>query len=334
MLLDVSSTVPARIGFLFRIPSIVIVAGLFLASGGLPGVAAQPAPETQGAPARAAVEAPPDSSGVAGTERDTTRLYEDPMPFSGWKVINLPTDRTLKGGNWLFLISHRFNPAVSEGYSALYGLDGPAVIYLSLGYALTDEWLVALARSNSDDNVELEMRYRLLEESGPSPLGLSVQGAANWLTEDRPNESRWRGNAFKGTAQVTLTRTVGERLGLAVVPGLTLNPDEHVSGEAPLVTLGLGARWKLQEKVALVAEWTPILSRSDRTVSDATRYATWSAGIEVTTEGHVFQVVASNNAGLSTDQYLSGGDLAPGNIHEGQFRLGFNIFRILDFSKF
>jgi len=256
------------------------------------------------------------------------------MPFSGWKVINVPTDRTLKGGNWLFLISHRFNPAVSEGYSAFYGLDGPAVIYLSLGYALTDEWLVALARSNSDDNVELEMRYRLMEESGGSPLGLSVQGAANWLTEDRPNESRWRGNAFKGTAQVTLTRTVGERLGLAVVPGLTLNPDEHVSGEAPLVTLGLGARWKLQEKVALVAEWIPILSRSDRTVTGATRYATWSAGIEVTTEGHVFQVVASNNAGLSTDQYLSGGDLAPGNVYEGQFRLGFNIFRILDFSKF
>ena len=334
MLLDFCLTVRARICALFRTSSIVITAGLFLASGLPLGVAAQPAPGMQNAPTRAAVGAPPDSSGVAGTERDTTRLYEDPMPFSGWKVINVPTDRTLKGGNWLFLISHRFNPAVSEGYSAFYGLDGPAVIYLSLGYALTDEWLVALARSNSDDNVELEMRYRLMEESGASPLGLSVQGAANWLTEDRPNESRWRGNAFKGTAQVTLTRTVGERLGLAVVPGLTLNPDEHVSGEAPLVTLGLGARWKLQEKVALVAEWIPILSRSDRTVTGATRYATWSAGIEVTTEGHVFQVVASNNAGLSTDQYLSGGDLAPGNVYEGQFRLGFNIFRILDFSKF
>jgi hypothetical protein len=256
------------------------------------------------------------------------------MPFSGWKIINLPTDRTLKGGNWLFLISHRFSRAVGEGYSAFYGLDGPAVMYLSMGYALTDDWLAALARSNADDNVELETRLRLLDESGSPPVGLSVQGSGNWLTEDRPNESRWRQEAFKFTAQVTVTRTVGETVGLAVVPGLTLNPDEHVEGEAPLITLGLGGRWKVQEKVALVGEWTTILSRSDRTVTQANRYGTWSAGIEITTEGHVFQLVASNNVGLTTDQYLAGGDFAPGNVHEGQFRLGFNVFRILDFSKF
>lgn len=293
-------------------PSIAF--GQPVASGGSPS--ADSANQSEGAPA------------------DTTRLYEDPMPFSGWKVINLPTDRTLKGGNWLFLISHRFSRAVGEGYSAFYGLDGPAVMYLSMGYALTDEWLLALGRSNADDNVELETRVRLLDESGPGPVGISVQGSGNWLTEDRPNESRWRQEAFKFTGQVTLTRTVGETVGLAVVPGLTLNPDEHVDGEAPLVTLGLGARWKVQEKVALVGEWTPILSRSDRTVTDANRYGTWSAGVEITTEGHVFQLVASNNVGLTTDQYLGGGDFSASNLHEGQFRLGFNIFRILDFSKF
>ena len=293
-----------------------------------------------GPPAPASVSglAPPadsiDEGAAAGEAADTTRLYEDPMPFSGWKVINLPTDRTLEGGNWLFLISHRFGRAVGEGYSAFYGLDGPAIMYLSLGYALTDEWLVALARSNADDNVELETRYRVLDESGAGPVGLAVQATGNWLSEDRPTESRWRAAAVKGTAQVTLTRTVADRLGLAVVPGITVNPDERTDGEAPLLTLGLGARWKVQEKVALVGEWTPILARSDRTVTDATRYGTWSAGVEITTEGHVFQVVATNNAGLTTDQYLGGGDFAPGDVLDGQFRLGFNIFRILDFSKF
>jgi len=293
-----------------------------------------------GSPAPASVPglAPPadsiDDGAAAGEPADTTRLYEDPMPFSGWKVINLPTDRTLEGGNWLFLISHRFGRAVGEGYSAFYGLDGPAIMYLSLGYALTDEWLVALARSNADDNVELETRYRVLDASGAGPVGLSVQATGNWLSEDRPTESRWRAAAFKGTAQVTLTRTVADRLGLAVVPGITVNPDERTDGEAPLLTLGLGARWKVQEKVAFVGEWTPILARSDRTVTDATRYGTWSAGVEITTEGHVFQVVATNNAGLTTDQYLGGGDFAPGDVWDGRFRLGFNIFRILDFSKF
>jgi hypothetical protein len=114
-----------------------------------------------------------------------------------------------------------------------------------------------------------------------------------------------------------------------VVPGLTLNPDEDRTGESALLTLGLGARWKVQEKVAIVGEWTPILSAPNGT----NRYDTWAAGVELTTAGHVFQIVMSNSLGLTTDQYLQGGDLN-GNLFDGNVRLGFNIFRILDFSKF
>jgi hypothetical protein len=66
--------------------------------------------------------------------------------------------------------------------------------------------------------------------------------------------------------------------------------------------------------------------------SRSTRYDTWAAGVELTTAGHVFQVVVSNGLGLTTDQYLAGADL-DGNVLDGNVRLGFNIFRILDFSK-
>jgi len=278
-------------------------------------------------------DAADDSSGTE-TAADTTRLYERPMPFSGWKVINLPTGRTLDAGNWLFLIGHRFNRPVNVGYSGFYGLDSGATMYLSLGYAFTDRLLATLARSDREDNVELETRYGIVDEAHPDwPVGVAVQGTVNWITQERGGESRWRAEALKWTGQVSLTRTVGERIGLALVPGLTVNPEESLDGEAALVTLGLGARWHVQEKVAVVGEWTPILARSGRTVTDATRYDTWGAGIEFTTEGHVFQIVVSNTSGLTADQYLGGGDLS-GNVFDGEFRLGFNIFRILDFSKF
>ena len=261
---------------------------------------------------------------------DTAMSPEHRMPFSGWKVINLPTDRTLDAGNWLFLISHRFNRPVNVGYSGFYGLDSGATMYLSLGYAVTDRWLATLARTDREDNVELETRYGVVREANPDwPVGLAVQGAMNWVTQETGTESRWRSAAVKYTGQVSLTRTVADQVGLAVVPGLTLNPNEERDGEDALVTLGLGARWKVQEKVALVGEWTPILSKPN----GASRYDTWAAGVELTTAGHVFQVVMSNGLGLATDQYLSGGDLN-GNVLDGNVRLGFNIFRILDFSKF
>ena len=270
------------------------------------------------------------ASTAAPPAPDTTISPEHRMPFSGWKVINLPTDRTLDAGNWLFLISHRFNRPVNVGYSGFYGLDSGATMYLSLGYAFTDRLLATLARSDLGDNVELETRYGVVPETHPQwPVGLALQGTLNWITQERGSESRWRSAAVKYTGQVSVTRTVADRVGLAVVPGLTLNPDEDRVGEAALATLGLGARWKVQEKVAIVGEWTPVLSAPD----GAPRYDTWAAGVELTTAGHVFQVVMSNSLGLTTDQYLQGGDLN-GNVFDGNVRLGFNIFRILDFSKF
>jgi len=304
---------------------------LLVAAGAFPWAAS-----AQGTPAQeaASTAVSSDSSGAAsGSEGHSGPAPEELMPFSGWKVINLPTGRTLEAGNWLFLISHRFNQPVNTGYSGFYGLDSGATMYLSLGYAFTDRLLATLARSDRDDNVELETRYGIVHERNPDwPVGLSVQGAVNWLTQDVPGQSRWRSAAFKYTAQVSLTRTVADRVGLALVPGLTLNPDEGVEDETSLVTLGLGARWKVQEKVALVGEWTPILTGPDDAAA-SDRYDTWAAGVELTTAGHVFQIVMSNGRGLATDQYLRGADL-DGNVFDGNVRLGFNIFRILDFSKF
>jgi hypothetical protein len=306
----------------------VVAAALFLST---PVLGQDAAPVRPVAVPKAPILDSTDVADDAPAPPDTTVSPEQLMPFSGWKVINLPTDRTLEAGSWLFLISHRFNRPVNVGYSGFYGLDSGAAMYLSLGYAVTDRLLATLARSDLDDNVELETRYGVVPEANPDwPVGLAVQGTVNWLTEDFPGQSRWRAAAFKYTGQLTLTRTVADRIGLAVVPGLTLNPDENRDGEGALVTLGLGARWKVQEKVAIVGEWTPVLSSPDGSFPN--RYDTWAAGVELTTAGHVFQIVVSNGLGLSTDQYLRGADLN-GNVFDGNVRLGFNIFRVLDFSK-
>ena len=320
--------------FGLRIPTLALLLGASIAVFPLHAPASSLDPDSTGLHS-----APPrtDSVTSVGKEqaaRDTSVSPEHLMPFSGWKVINLPTGRTLEQGNWLFLISHRFNQAVNVGYSGFYGLDSGATMDLSLGYAFTDRLLATVSRSDLQDNVELETRYGIVHETAPdSPVGLSVQGSLNWRTQKVRGESRWRSERVTYTGQVTLTRTIAGQLGFALVPGVTLNPSPDLEGEAPILTLGLGGRWKLQEKLALVGEWTPILSRPDEIVGRSNRYSTWAAGVEVTTAGHVFQIVASNNLGLSTNQYLGGGDLN-GDVFDGAFRLGFNIFRILDFSKF
>lgn len=272
---------------------------------------------------------------ISGLERvDEARKAAAPpppvTPFNGWKMVNLPTNRMVPKGNWLFLIGHRFNPRIQDGYDALFGLDGSGIIYLNLGYAFSDEFLVNLARSNADDDVELNARYRLAQQAPAGwPLSVGLQASVNWFSEKRPGEKRWRSEALKFTAQLILTRALTEDLSIGVVPGILFNPAILEEGEAPHLTTGLGGRWRFYRNLSVVAEWVPIISGFSRTTTfgNANRFDSWGAALEIATAGHVFQVMVTNSVGLATDQYLRGGDL---DIQEGDVRLGFNIFRILN----
>lgn len=264
-----------------------------------------------------------DEAEVAAAPPPPRAVY----PFPGWKIVNLPTARLLPRKTLLFLISHRFVPPVSDGYQSFYGLDGSGLINFSLGYALTNRMLFVLSRSNSLDDVEAALRYQISQQNGPRrlPLGLALQGSFNWLTEDNDNfDSR-----AKFAVQLSATREFAPGVSFAVVPGLLTNPAEEVSGEDVLLTLGLGGRWNFYKSVSLVAEWTPIVSgyTATSTFGQTNRYDNVGGGIEIATAGHVFQIVLTNSLGLATDQYLRGGDL---DILDGDVRLGFNIFRMIN----
>jgi hypothetical protein len=273
-------------------------------------------------------------TGLAGVDVAARAQQAAPAPaypFAGWKAINLPTTRTVSAGSWLFLIGHRFNPRINTGYNTFFGLDGSGIILLTLGYALTDDLLVSLGRSNAADNVEIQARYRLADQTPRWPVTVAAQGTVNWITEERPPSTfEPDGQDLKFAGQVSLTRALTDGLGVAVVPGVLLNAAEEVEAEPVLVTVGLAARWRFTRSMAVVAEWVPIVSGYTRTTTfgNDIRFDTWGTGLEIATGGHVFQIVLSNSVGLATDQYLRGGDL---DIRDRHVRLGFNIFRILNF---
>lgn len=255
----------------------------------------------------------------------------EPYPFLGWKVVNLPTNRTIPERSLLVLIGHRFNPRIGAGYDAFFGLDGSSIIFLGLGYAVTDRLFVHLGRSNADDDVELAARGLVARQRPDGwPLSVGAQAAVNWLSEKPPGEdSRFRREAFKLSAQVILTRAFGDRVGVAAVPGVLFNPVGEEEGERPLLTVGLGGRWNLRGGLSLIGEWVPIVGGYARTTTfgNDNRFDSWAGGIEVATAGHVFQIVVGNSVGIATDQYLRGGDL---DIREPDLRLGFNIFRVIN----
>jgi hypothetical protein len=121
-----------------------------------------------------------------------------------------------------------------------------------------------------------------------------------------------------------------EGVGVNFVPAILLNPDSNLDGEDPIFTIGLAGKTHIWRSISLIAEWVPIVSgyTPTSTFGEFNRFDTWGGGIELFVGGHIFQIIATNSAGLTADQYMRGGGL---DIGEGDFRLGFNIFRPLQF---
>jgi hypothetical protein len=108
------------------------------------------------------------------------------------------------------------------------------------------------------------------------------------------------------------------------VPGFASNTNYFEPDSEGTFSFGLGARALLFDDFSIIAEWVPVLAGYKDYING------WGLGVEKKIGGHVFQVFISNCYGLSAPQYLIGGDL--GQFETGffdQFRLGFNIFRIL-----
>ncbi len=266
---------------------------------------------------------------VAGLEAPAP----DPvLPFNAWKVVNIPTSRMIDKGNFLFLISHRFFPKMSSGYDTFYGLDGSGIIFLNLGYGITDQLFVNLGRSNASDNVQLDVKYGLKEQypGDKIPVAVALQTSINWLSEKKPGKSRLRSEALKYSFQAILSSQLREGVGVDIVPGILFNPDSENDDEDPMFTIGFAGSVHVWKSISFIGEWDAIVTgfTPTSTFGELNRFDTWGGGIELSVGAHAFQIIITNSAGLTTDQYMRGGGL---DIGEGDFRLGFNIFRPLQF---
>jgi mono/diheme cytochrome c family protein len=236
--------------------------------------------------------------------------------FWGRQLINLPTDRMIDRGHFLFQVSHRFNPPVSTGRDTFYGLDGPGHIFFGLGYGLSDRLAVSIGRAGLLQEVVLGLTWlAAAQEDGSFPVSVAVTAGGGLVTQSQPDRSLFNKRNMRASLQVSLTRKLTDRLSLMIVPGFTTNADPLGPETKGSFGLGFGGRYMIFGDISLIAEWAPVLSGFK---ADA---AGWGVGIEKKIGGHVFQFFVVNSVGLTPGQSIPGGDL------KKDVRLGFNIFR-------
>ena len=236
------------------------------------------------------------------------------------RLINLPTTQTLFKGELLFRISHRYNRAVRDGEDHLFGLDGPAKILLSLGYGIRDNVSVTLGRTNLRDVIELSCNWRFIEQGKryKLPLSASLNVGGSLETETERCEDIWESDNLKFNAQLSLSHQMSESFALLLVPAFSSNTNPLQSSSEGTFILAWGGRFTFIDNLSLIWETLPILSGYESESQG------WGAGLEYKAGGHVFQLFLTNMLGLTTDQFIPGGDL---KLKDSDYRLGFNIFR-------
>ncbi len=240
--------------------------------------------------------------------------------FWGTRIINLPTTRSIGKKRVLFRISHRYFPAVKEGYDFFYGLDGPAAIYLSLGYGITDNLSITLGRTNLLKEAEFSIKWVMVEQgkkfSVPFSAGINFGGSL--ITRSLPGKETFRSENSKLNLQFVFSHQLTPAVSFLVVPAYSSNTHPLESSSEGTFAFGLGSRLMFLNDLSLIIEWIPVLSGYTEDFSG------WGIGMEKKIGGHIFQVFILNSVGLTSAQFIPGGEYRLG---DREFRVGFNIFR-------
>lgn len=245
--------------------------------------------------------------------------------FHSPQSANLPTAETLRRGEWLFEISHRFLPAVSDGADALWGFDGPVYNRLGLAYAPSDRVLVGIVRSNLNDNLGLSAKVRLAEGGrGSAPWMLAVVGGVAWNTEAPVGADD---NEVQAYGQAIVNVLLGDRFALGVVPAVLYNPTIRSTPREVDFALGINGQFYASQHLSFLAEWVVTPRHPDVDAAELENDG-GSFGIELETGGHFFKVLLTNQVRMNPTQYLAGSQVA---FEVGEWRVGFNITRLLHF---
>lgn len=246
--------------------------------------------------------------------------------FHSTQSANLPTAETLRRGELLFEISHRFFPAISQGSDALWGLDGPVVNRLGLAYAVSDRAMIGVLRSNLFDNLELDAKVRVFEAGRDGvPVMVALMGGVAFNT-GLPEGEVYDGNETQAYGQLILNARVGERLAIGAVPTLLYNPRIADTDKGSELMLGLNAQVYLSAMASLFGEWVVSPASADFP-DEATGLADAATiGLELETGGHFFKLLVTNSTRLNPTQLLQG---TPYPFEPNEWRLGFNVTRLL-----
>ena len=265
---------------------------------------------------------------LLGPGEETTNYVTN--AFKSPRVINSHSMEMLREGVLDFRILHRFGD-ISNGAYELFGLDN-ASMRIGFDYGVTDNLSVGIGRSTYFKELDGFVKYRFLQQSTgkrTTPLSLVwVSGITyNGLRDPYPGENMTPSRRLAYYHQLIAGRKISEKFSLQLAPFLLYR--NFTSGSLdPNILYGLeiGARYKLSNRIAVVADYTLALNRFPGLLA----HNPLSLGFDIETGGHVFQLHFTNAVGMNERSYISDDNW---NWLKGEVRFGFNLSRSFQLKR-
>lgn len=272
---------------------------------------------------------------MSHAQDDLTKMLDDAAPkgpdyvqgtFKATRIINLHSVEQLKAYHLDFRIHHRFGP-LNSGMEQFWGLDA-ASIKLSLEYGITDDLMVGIGRSSIQKMIDGFVKYRILKQAnGGSPVTVSVYANTGLNTLRYPfggasDSIDWtlaRRSSY--ATQLLIARKFNDRLSLQLSPTYVhRNVVANTTDQNGVMAIGAGGRYKLSKRIALTGEYIYQLPGANRDQY----WDSFSAGLDIETGGHVFQLFFTNSPGMVEQHFVA---MNAGGWGKGNISFGFNISR-------
>ncbi len=210
----------------------------------------------------------------------------------------------------------------------MFGLD-EASMRISLDYGLSDDFTLGVGRSTLRKEIDLFTKWRLVQQStGEKEFPVSIVIAGGWAiwTEESFDPVK---PAFVDRCSYYLQflagRKFNSRFSMQLSPLYLRTNTALGGGERDLFAMGTGMRYKVGKRVAFTLDYHPVLIGLGNQNTNPL-----SAGIDIETGGHVFQLHFSNTTGMNERAYISE---TYGDFFKGDIRFGFNLSRMFQLGK-
>lgn len=250
--------------------------------------------------------------------------------FKGTKIINNQSNEIPAKGVMQFMILHRFGSFNNDFFYNFFGLDN-AQVRISLDYSPLSWLNVGIGRASLFKMYDAWYKAPIVHQLQDGwPIGITLYGSANAIGTRWPNDGleRLPTDRLIFVHQVLFSHKSSEKFSILVAPALVhYNLRQTAQQPNSIAAVTLGGRYKLSKRIALNAEYSPMINRNlgwDGTQTTPFTNAL-SIGLDIETGGHVFQLHITNSRGLSDPIWLT---QTTGNWTDGEIYFGFNISRV------